>query len=249
MLVNVLLPVYNTNPDMLAECVLSISRQTEHRWKLIIIDDASTDKETLDYLENLKSWTAKKKVEIHHLQKNVGEMFSRLRGKHYLDNDCEYVAFMDSDDIMLPTRFEKQVEFLNDCPKVDILGTQIQRFFPVTTKHVESKDVTTKHPFNVNDCIVKEYWSINNPTTMMRREVVEQFNPSSISEIQKLVGLSKNTFADYLFYLVNAKNGVQIRNLSEVLLLYRVHKDQLSLGLEYRAKPHKKIRKEFWRDT
>jgi glycosyltransferase involved in cell wall biosynthesis len=227
---------------MVKECLQSIYSQTFHDWKIILIDDASTDKDTVRYIENLKSWTSPKKVEVHHLQKNVGEMFARVSGKHYLDNDCEYVAFMDSDDIMLPTRFEKQVEFLNDCPKVDILGTQIQLFYPVGTKGVSYKHAVTRHQFNVNDCILREHWSINNPTTMMRREVVEQFDLDSISELQEAVDIPKNTFGDYLFYLVNAREGVQIRNLSEVLLLYRVHGGQLSVGPTYNQENHKRLR-------
>ena len=241
MLVNILLPVYNTDPDMLDECLKSIFSQTFDGWKLIIMDDLSTREDTILYLENIQD----RNVEVHHLCENEGEIFSRLKGKYFLDKDCKYVAFMDSDDIMLPARLEKQVEFLDDCPKVDILGTQIQRFSPFYINDIQSKDLVTKHPFNVNDCIVREYWSINNPTTMMRREVVEQFDLNSISAIQNSFGISKNTFGDYLFYLINVKKGVQVRNLSEVLLLYRVHRGQLSRGSEYRNDSHKEIRKEF----
>ena len=247
MLVNILLPVYNVDPDMLDECLKSIFSQTFDGWKVIIVDDASTSLETCKYLKTLGEPTQHR--EVHRLDSNIGEMFARLEGRHYLDDDCKYVAFMDSDDIMLPARLEKQVEFLDDCPKVDILGTQIQRFSPFYINDIQSKDLVTKHPFNVNDCIVREYWSINNPTTMMRREVVEQFDLNSISAIQNSFGISKNTFGDYIFYLINVKKGVQVRNLSEVLLLYRVHGGQLSGDSEYQNNAHKEIRKGLWRNT
>ena len=250
MLVNVFMPVYNTKPKLIEECLESITNQTFADWKVIIIDDVSTDEDTRQYLDSL---CPTRRCEVHRLNKNVGEMFARLEGRHYLDADCKYVAFMDSDDLMMPDRFEKQVAFLNDNPSVGILGAQLQKFYSAAGNWSKVQGIVahcsvTDHPFDVNQFIVQKHWTINNPSTMMRREVVENFDPQIIATIQDSTKIPRNTFGDYIFYTLNHLKGVQIRNLSDVLLLYRVQVSQLTQGESYNEENHKRLRMKIWRD-
>lgn len=249
MLINIFLPVYNTEPKWIKECLDSIANQTLDDWKVIIIDDVSTSLETCEYLKNIQNT---QRCEVHRLDANVGEMFARLEGRNYLDADCKYVAFMDSDDIMMPQRLEKQIDFLEDNRDIGILGAQLQKFYPLSPgrKKVENivpSDCITSHAFNVNDFIMQKHWTINNPSTMMRREVVEGFDPLMISEMQDRVGIPRNTFGDYVFYAINSSKGIKIRNLSDVLLLYRVQTTQLTQGESYSQENHKRLRIEIWK--
>ena len=52
---NILMPCYNTNPEYIEEAIESITSQTYKDWKLIIIDDKSTDKHTLVHLQSMKN--------------------------------------------------------------------------------------------------------------------------------------------------------------------------------------------------
>lgn len=252
MLVNVFLPVYNTKPKYIEECLDSFAAQTRQDWKVIIVDDASTNLETCKYLKTLGEPTRHR--EVHRLDNNIGEMFARLKGRHYLDDDCQYVAFMDSDDIMIPQRFEKQVDFLDDNKDIGIIGAQLQKFYPLSfdeyrkVENVVPTDCITSHAFNVNDFIMQKHWTINNPSTMMRREVVENFDPLMISEMQDKTEIPRNTFGDYIFYAINSSRGIKIRNLSDILLLYRVQISQLTQGKSYSLENHKRLRMEIWKD-
>lgn len=248
MKVNIFLPIYNTKPEWIEECLSSITNQTTRDWKTIIIDDHSTDEDTIAYL---KSLAPTRRCEIQKTKKNSGEMYARLEGRFYLDDDCQYVAFMDSDDIMMPQRLEKQIEFLDKNEDIDIVGAQLQKFYPLNAgwrkvSNIVPTDCITNHAFNVNDFIMQKHWTINNPSTMMRREVVEKFDPALIAEMQDAVKIPRNTFGDYIFYAINAARGVQMRNITDVLLLYRVQIEQLTQGKSYNQANHKRLRMEIW---
>jgi glycosyltransferase involved in cell wall biosynthesis len=104
-LVSVVLPVYNGMPA-LEMAVDSILAQTYRNWRLIIVNDGSTDG-TGAYLDEV----AKRDVRItvyHQSNQGVGAAGRTA----VLNSDGVYVARMDADDISAPTRLEKQVAFL-----------------------------------------------------------------------------------------------------------------------------------------
>ena len=256
MLVNIIIPVYNTDTNFLKECINSIEFQTFKNWKLIIVNDASSEKETVDFLNSIK----KNNIDIKHLDKNAGEMNARFYGIKFIDEDCEYIAFMDSDDIMLPSRIAKQLSFLQSNPKIDVVGSQMQMFYDPSEICIESPEDLpprlsfTSHPINVNNYIFIKHWCINNPSSFMRREVFNDFDPDKINELQHLLSLNKNRFGDYIFYAILVKNGFQIRNLDEILLLYRCSKNQVSkIKITNQALTHKNLRYkiffETWKET
>ncbi|MFH7587939.1 glycosyltransferase [Oceanimonas smirnovii] len=51
--ISILLPVYNTPPTLLAECINSVTAQLYSNWQLCIADDASTSAETRQALQQL----------------------------------------------------------------------------------------------------------------------------------------------------------------------------------------------------
>lgn len=106
MLVSVIMPTYNCG-KYIAESVESVLQQTVKDWELQIVDDCSTDntREVLQpYLE--------KYLNIHYycLPQNGGpavartEAIKRATGK--------YIAFLDSDDLWIPNKLEKQIHFM-----------------------------------------------------------------------------------------------------------------------------------------
>jgi hypothetical protein len=113
-LVSVLLPVYN-GAEFLHEAIRSILGQTYENFELIAIDDGSTD-ESLSIIQSysdprVKSFT----------QKNMGLPATLNRAIEL--SRGHYFARQDADDIALPTRFEKQVAFLETNPDYGLVGT------------------------------------------------------------------------------------------------------------------------------
>ncbi len=117
-LISVLMPVYNAE-RYLAEAVESILNQTLGDFEFLIVDDGSTDG-SLRILERYASRDPRIRLTS---RPNTGylvalhEMLAVARG--------EFLARMDADDIALPERFERQVEYFRSHPEVVVLGTRI----------------------------------------------------------------------------------------------------------------------------
>lgn len=244
--VNILMPVYNTKPSWIAQAINSIENQTFENWTLIILDDCSTSKETISFLDSIKQ----PKIKVKKSDRNMGSDSIRVLGREFLDDDCKFVFFMDSDDIMMPQRIEKQTLFLKINKDIGIVGGQIQMLQDRSGPFVNRKSTIinnplTTHPYNVNSLLLSSHWVINNPSTAMRRKVLDSFDFEYMQRVHKDLGLNTNVFGDTIFYCINALRGIEIRNLSDVVLLYRISTDQLTFnyhGSIDKNKVHKKIR-------
>lgn len=116
--VSIIMGIYNC-ANTLNEAIDSILRQTFTDWELILCDDGSEDN-TYIIAEKYQKEYPEKII----LLKNI-----KNRGLNYTLNKClknangKYVARMDGDDISLPQRFEKEVNFLDSNPKYAIVST------------------------------------------------------------------------------------------------------------------------------
>lgn len=117
-LVSVIMPVYNTR-DFVTEAIESIRNQTLKNWKLLIIDDHSTDG-SWDIIQDF----AQKDQRIHIFRNRQNRGLVRSLNTLIPKTTGTYVARMDSDDISLPDRLEKQVAFLEKHPSIVACGGQ-----------------------------------------------------------------------------------------------------------------------------
>lgn len=114
--VSILLPTYNAGP-YLRDSVESILNQTYSSYELIILDDGSSDGST-DFLENLKDERVRFIKRSHNYIATLNYGLSIARGK--------YIARMDADDIMIPTRLAEQVSVLDSNEDIVICSTYMQ---------------------------------------------------------------------------------------------------------------------------
>ena len=119
--ISVVMPTYNTPVDILREAVESILWQTFRDFEFIIIDDGSTN-ESVDYLNRLEDKRIRliRNPENISITKSLNISFRAAQGKS--------IARMDSDDISLPTHFEKQYVFMERHPDVIVCGTNVEGF-------------------------------------------------------------------------------------------------------------------------
>jgi glycosyltransferase involved in cell wall biosynthesis len=98
------------------ESVRSVLAQTFTDFELVLVDDLSSDN-SIALIEKISDPRIKiKKLATRHRRtKALNQGFNLCRGK--------YVAVLDADDIADPTRFSKQVNFLEDNPKIVAVGT------------------------------------------------------------------------------------------------------------------------------
>lgn len=100
MRISVIIPVFNA-AKFLEEAVRSALDQTE-TLEVILIEDGSTD-DSLSVCKTLSSADPRVKLLIHEDNKNLGPSASRNLGMRYATGD--YIAFLDADDVYLPSRF------------------------------------------------------------------------------------------------------------------------------------------------
>jgi glycosyltransferase involved in cell wall biosynthesis len=137
----------------------SILVQTYKYFELIIIDDGSTDSS----LQIIKQFSDSRIV-LFINEQNMGQSYSRNRG--IKESVGEYIAIMDSDDIALPDRLEKQVSFLEGNPYISLCSSSAtlidENGAPFGEKNTPENDVEIK-------LRLLFYCPIIHPTVMFRK--------------------------------------------------------------------------------
>ena len=110
--VSVIMPSYNTG-QFIAESIESVLAQTYTNWELLIVDDASTDN-TDEVVADVKKRHCERSEAIHYFKNNRNRGAAYSRNLALREAKGEWIAFLDSDDLWLPEKLEKQLKFMND---------------------------------------------------------------------------------------------------------------------------------------
>lgn len=116
-LVSVIIPTYN-RAKFVTEAVESVLNQTYSNIEIIIVDDGSTD--------NTREVLGEYQGKIKYVYQNERGERSKARNDGFRHSRGEYIAFLDSDDLWLPTKIEKQVKVLNEEPDVAVVYVRVQ---------------------------------------------------------------------------------------------------------------------------
>lgn len=120
--ISVLMGIYNC-ASTLVEALDSLYSQTFKDFKIILCEDGSSD----DTYELAKAYADNHdNIMLIRNERNMGLNYTLTRCLEYADT--EYCARMDADDISLPTRFEKQVLFLDNNPEYAVVSTPMIYF-------------------------------------------------------------------------------------------------------------------------
>ncbi len=204
-LISVIMPVYNA-ALYLHEAIESILNQDFDNFEFIIINDGSTDESEsiiLSYID-LRIKYVKNETNLK-LIATLNKGLSIARGK--------YIARMDADDVSLPQRFEKQVEFLNQNPEFGLVGSN--------AKIIGQEESDISYPITDDD--IKFSFIFFNPfihSSVMIRKSVLDINGLTYDS-------SKLHVEDYDLWiklLSFSKGG----NIKENLVNYRKHDCQVS---------------------
>lgn len=104
-LVSIIMPSYNT-ANYIEESVKSVIAQTYSDWELIIVDDCSTD--NTDAV--VSPFLTDPRIKYFKNEKNSGAAVSRNRALR--EAKGKWIAFLDSDDLWLPEKLQKQIAFM-----------------------------------------------------------------------------------------------------------------------------------------
>lgn len=201
-LVSVIIPVYNRE-KYIAESINSILNQTYRNLELIVVDDGSNDSTPAIVKSFIDS---RIKLFIRPENKGVSAAFNyglcKANGK--------YIARQDSDDISLPFRLERQINFLEKNKDIFICGGLMQVF---------NTDKKIKLPEFHDELLIALLNNnpIANPTFIARKNIFD------LNEFDHNLRYGE----DYAFWS-NILFSFTAYNLQETLVFYRNHERQLT---------------------
>lgn len=200
-----MMPAYNAR-RYVAAAIESVLAQTFGDFELIVIDDGSTDG-----TESILARFPLKDARVHVTRRpNTGivgalnDALKQARG--------EFIARMDADDICLPERFAKQVDFLRTNPDCVCVGTQIEMIDPYGTPLHRMEHKLTHAEIDA-ELMAGRGFAMVHPTVMMRRDAIEKVG----------VYRKEHEISEDLDLFLRLGEVGTLANLPDVLVQYRIH--------------------------
>jgi glycosyltransferase involved in cell wall biosynthesis len=206
-MITVLMSVYN-GEKFLKEAMDSILTQTFTNFEFLIINDGSTD----NSMEIIESYNDSR-IRLINNEKNLKLIASLNKGISLARG--KYIARMDCDDISMPERLEKEVNFLENSLEYGLVGTCY------TVIDGAGKEQYNKSYPSSND-LIKLFLSLNCPlahgSIMARTELFKQnlYGSKEYSAVE-----------DYELWTRIAK-VTKIHNIPEYLFKYRIYGESFS---------------------
>ncbi len=202
-MISVIMPVYN-GEKYLKEAIDSILNQTYGDFELIILNDGSTD-----YTEEIILSYDDPRIAYVENDKNLQIVQALNKGIELAKG--KYIARMDADDISLPERFGKQINFMENNTDIDVCGTWMQA--------LGSKTVW-EYPESHNEICASMLFNtpISHPSVLMKKSFFENI----------LYDETYNKAEDYALWLstIDTKKFV---NIPIVLYQYRLHEEMTNI--------------------
>ncbi|MCE7948236.1 MAG: glycosyltransferase family 2 protein [Chloroflexi bacterium CFX4] len=217
--ISAIIPCYN-HAHFLRECLKSLCEQTFGDWEAIVVDDASPDSPEI---LRVVAERADPRIKVVHNAINRGIAASQNIGARA--SLGRYLVFVDADDFLRPTYFEKTVSVLEAHADIEVVFTAFERF------GAESGiifDKAYKSRFGEVFAALR-YW-IPGAGPVMRRHVWERIG--GFCEDRRLHGPQDRVFWISSIGVVPDQNVMQ---LDEPLYCYRIHEASTSLNAQKKA--------------
>lgn len=205
-LASIVIPVHN-GEKYIKESIDSCLNQTYENIEIIVVNDSSTD----STLEILKEYGEKINVISVEKQNGLGNVLNiGIR-----ESNGKYIVRMDADDVMYPTRIEKQIEYMESNPSCVAVGGQIDII------NAES-EITSHREYAVEDKDIKKnmflFQPFAHPAVTLRKSSVESVGlyPENMWKVE-----------DVKFFFLLSKEG-EFHNIEDTVLKYRMTFDTQS---------------------
>lgn len=116
-LISIVMPTFNTDPEMLQECVYSVQTQAYHNWELCVVDDGSANSATIDLLNQIDQQD--NRVHVFMSPENKG--ICRATNQALAMAKGDFIAFLDHDDRLAPEALYSVADALSNNPDIDVV--------------------------------------------------------------------------------------------------------------------------------
>jgi glycosyltransferase involved in cell wall biosynthesis len=209
--IDIIMPVLNAE-QYLAKAIESLQAQTHTNWRLIIMDDCSSDR-SLAIAQNFAKHDPR--IEVHQTESQVPTSAVASAALQYVTS--QYLARMDADDIAEPHRLELQLAYLQAHPECIAVGGQCQ-LIDATGQVIGEK----RFPTDVQAIYDQMFYAlpVQQPTLLFNRALLPK---------------------DFVWYAPDVHSGEEhelmfkllqfgeIHNVPDFLLKYRLHGQNVTL--------------------
>lgn len=205
-MVSIVTPCYNS-AQYIAGAIESVLSQTYPFWEMIIVDDCSTD-ETFEIISKYQK--QEKRIRVYKMQTNSGTA-TVPRNYGIEKAEGEFIAFLDSDDIWLPTKLEKQIALASE------------------------KDAVLIYSYyeKINEQGVQDNRAVKSPLVVTYKQLLTGNVIGCLTAMYSIKQLGKKFFKqvgheDFALWLEILRQNHNAYCVPEVLALYRVGNSSLS---------------------
>ncbi len=211
-LISIILPVYNTNPEYLRICIESVLAQSYVNWQLCIVDDASTNQDTVGMLNKYTKSDPRivfKRAKINgHISVASNQAIDMATG--------EFIALLDHDDFLWPNALYEVVKVLQNHKDADLIYSDEDK--------IEADGFTHFYPY------FKPDWS---PHLLECINYITHFSVLRASLVRRLGGFDKHLVGaqDWDLFLRAGEHTDKVYHIPTVLYSWRSHSGSTAMNL------------------
>lgn len=215
-LVSIVTPNYNCE-KYISETINSVLNQTYKNWEMIIVDDCSSDNSIKIIEDYIKKDS---RIKLIKMKKNSGAAL--CRNKAIEVSNGKYLAYLDSDDLWLEKKLEKQISYM-EKENVDFTYSEYSHI----DENGDSLNLKVKIPEKLSYLKMLFHCFTGCLTVVYNQE-----------KIGKIYGPNISKSNDYGLFLQVIKKVNKARGLKENLAYYRIRKNSISRNKWKKVEPH-----------
>lgn len=207
--ISIVTPVYNTQSDVLYECIISVRAQAYPYWQFILVDDGSADLETLNLLKSAVCLDPR--ISVYFNQESEG--ISKATNTGIEKTTGDYVVFLDHDDRLSLDALYFIAKEIQQHPEVDIVYSDRDMISPEGRHFMH---------------LFKPDWS---PDTLLSGNYIFHLMCYRRSLLNQLGGCRSELDGsqDYDLILRASETQPQVRHIQKVLYHWRQYQGSVSL--------------------
>lgn len=182
--------------------------------QIVIVADGPLQRSQMEVIEKICDDSGTNVVTLVELTQNVGLAAALNEGLKQCRN--ELVARMDADDISLPERFAKQIEFMHGHPDIDVCGTLIAEIDTDTEAYISTRKVPLSHDNII--LFARGRSAVNHPSVVFRKSKVLAVGGYPLFRKSQ----------DFALWSLLIVNNSRFANIGEVLLQMRTGRDLMA---------------------
>lgn len=204
--VSIIMPAYNCEKHI-GDAIKSVLAQTHIYWELLVIDDGSND-DTFRVISEFGEIDSRIKPQRN--KKNMGVSATRNKGIEMASS--EWIAFLDSDDMWVPSKLEKQLKMTRNN-SIDFVFTGVS--------YINEKGEFYRGIFEVPEKVTYEKLRNQNVISCSSVLIKKQY-------LENIKMERDDIHEDYAVWLRILRSGITAYSINEPLLIYRISKSSKS---------------------